>query len=61
MARRRFEVDEQGQEDLVEEVRRLNARVREIEKESAERSGTHPAGPVVRVIARRLRRRKSEP
>lgn|SRR5215203_675617 len=44
-------VDAQGREDLLEEVRRYNARRREIEEESAERSGRSPSGPVVRAIA----------
>jgi len=39
-------VDAQGREDLLEEVCRYNARRREIEEESAERSGRSPSGPL---------------
>lgn len=52
MKERTFEVDAQGRKDLEEETRRLNERTREIEEESAKRTGKEPTGPVVRVFAR---------
>ena len=52
MTKRLFRVDEQGRRDLEEATRRLNERTREIEEESAARTGKEPTGPVVRVFAR---------
>ena len=49
--KRVVKVDAQGREELLEEVQRHNAQMREIERESAERTGRAPVGPVVRVIA----------
>jgi hypothetical protein len=45
------EVDSQGRKEVDEEIRRTNARRREIEEESAKRTGREPTGPVVRIVA----------
>jgi hypothetical protein len=49
--RRIIKVDAKGREDLLAEIRRFNARRREIEEQAARRSGRAASGPVLRAIA----------
>lgn len=46
-----IKLDAKGHEELMEEIRRTNARRKEIEDESAERTGRPPTGPIIRVVA----------
>lgn len=48
--KRIIEVDAQGRDELMELVRRTNARIKEIEDQIAERSGDPPSR-AIRVIA----------
>lgn len=49
--KRIIKLDAQGREELMEEIHQTNARLKEIEDESAERTGRPPTGPVVRVVS----------
>jgi hypothetical protein len=46
-----FELDAQGRRELLEAASEMNARIKEIEAESAERSGNHSDLPGLRFIA----------
>lgn len=49
--KRIIKLDAQGRQELMEETRRINARCKEIEEESARRTGKPLSGPAVRVMA----------
>lgn len=48
--KRIMRLDAQGQQEVMEVVRRTNARRRNIEEESARRTGKPPTGPVPRMV-----------
>jgi hypothetical protein len=49
--KRILKLDAQGKQEVMEEIRRTNARRKEIEEESAKRTGRPLTGPVSRVMA----------
>lgn len=49
--RRIMRLDAQGQQELMEAIRRTNERRREIEEASAKRTGKPLTGPAIRMVA----------